>query len=49
MNEKQALLNLIQGIEIAQKQGAYSLQDAVVLHQSIEVIKNRIKELGEKE
>lgn len=49
MTEKQALLNAIQGIAIAQKSGAYQLEDAAVLYNTVVWMQNRIKEIEEEE
>ena len=49
MNEKQALQNAIQGIAIAQKSGAYQLEDAAVLYNTVVWMQNRIKEIEEEE
>lgn len=49
MTEKQALQNAIQGIAIAQKSGAYQLEDAAVLYNTVVWMQNRIKEIEEEE
>ena len=49
MNEKQALQNAIQGIAIGQKSGAYQLQDAAALYQSVLWMQNRVAEIEKEE
>lgn len=46
---KQVLTVLMQGVEIAQQKGAYTLQDAGVLAQAVDAGKRIIEEKGDGE
>jgi len=43
MNASRAISVLIQGVEIAQKQGAYTLDDAELLAKAVKFFKNTAK------
>lgn len=43
MNASRAISVLIQGVEIAQKQGAYTLDDAELLAKAVKFFKNAAK------
>ena len=49
MEERQALEVAIQGIALAQKSGAYQLEDAAVLYKAVQYMQNRINEIEEEE